>query len=474
MAGSDRSAIGSRTARSATIRGLKTVESRPKCRSVQLPIRAAGVPHFSRMSQSFSQRCTYLPSAHITLPMNNPYTPESGEVPRELAGREKYRSAFISLLDGLERGHTARSQLITGMRGTGKTVLLREYVSIARSRRWAIVDIDAVRRDDDGFRRQLAFECRSALLAVSARGHWGSEATRASGVLGSFASVLGASSPLTAEWTETTPGAADTGQLSADTTATLLALGEAARAHDTGIVFVIDELQRLTSAQLSALIDAFHRCYLRELPITVVGAGLTDPVDEIPEGAQPPNRPTADEVRARADRLFEFPVLGALADSDAAATLRSGGSWTDGAVLAASTITGKFPALLHALGFVVWDARNTDVVTEADIENAVPEYEKFVDENFFRRNLGRVDDVDLAYLRAVVDAPAEIDTARALERTVAQCTRTRAGLVDKGLLHITKNNESVFTTPHFESFLLRTMPTLEVPARKQRRRRYDP
>ncbi|OZF54896.1 ATP-binding protein [Rhodococcus sp. 14-2470-1b] len=406
--------------------------------------------------------------------MNNPYTPESGEVPGELAGREKYRSAFITLLDGLERGYTARSQLITGMRGTGKTVLLREYVSIARSRRWAIVDIDAVRRDDDGFRRQLAFECRSALLAVSARGHWGSEAKRASGVLGSFASVLGPSSPLTADWTETTPGAADTGQLAADTTATFLALGEAARAHDTGIVFVIDELQRLTSAQLSALIDAFHRCYLRELPLTVVGAGLTDPVDEIPEGAQPPNRPTVDEVRSRADRLFEFPVLGALADADAAATLRSGGSWTDGAVLAASTITGRFPALLHALGFVVWDAQDSDAVTEADVETAVPEYQKFVDKTFFRRNLPRVGELDLAYLRAVVDAPAEIDTARALERTVAQCAETRAGLVNRGLLHITKNNESVFTTPHFESFLLRTMPTLEVPARKQRRRRYDP
>ena len=394
--------------------------------------------------------------------MENPYTPETGAPPRQLVGREGFRTAFTSLLVGLERGLAQQSHIVTGLRGTGKTVLLRDHVRAARSRGWAIVDIDGARRDDHGFRRQLSFECRSALLAVSPRGRWKPEATAASGVLGSFASVLGTDNPLTAEWHESTKGSADTGHLSADVTAMLLALGDAARAHGTGIVFVVDELQRFSDGQLGALIDGFHRTYLRELPITLVGAGL------------PRSDALSAESQVRADRLFEFRALGALSDADTAQLLRGNGRWDDDAVATAFRITGGYPVLTQALGFALWSDDASATVTSAAVDAVREDYAKFVDSTFFREHLSRAGEMELAYLRAIVDSPIEAETARLLQRTTAQCASTRVSLIERGLIYLPGDGTTAFTTPHFEDFLRRAMPVLTAPAHKHRRRRYDP
>lgn len=295
--------------------------------------------------------------------MENPYTPEAGAMPRQLVGREGFRNAFTSLLEGLERGHAQQSQLITGLRGTGKTVLLRDYVRTARARRWAVVDIDAARRDNQGFRRQMAFEFRSVLLAISPRSRWKSAAVAASGVLGSFASPLGTDSPLTAEWTELTPGSADTGDLSADTTNMMLAIGEAAQDHSTGVVLVVDEIQQWTTDQLSALIDGLHRTYLRELPITLVGAGLPRS-DEIPADTQ-----------VRANRLFEFPALDSLTDADLAELLGNEQEWSDDAMATAVQITGGVPLFVQALGYVMWEKSGRSPVTQPGVLAASTSFE---------------------------------------------------------------------------------------------------
>ena len=53
-----------------------------------------------------------------------------------------------------------------------------------------------------------------------------------------------------------------------------VALGEAAREHGSGVVFLIDEVQFLDAPEFEALIAAIHKTVQRQLPITLVGAGL--------------------------------------------------------------------------------------------------------------------------------------------------------------------------------------------------------
>ncbi|SNT17437.1 ATP-binding protein [Rhodococcoides kyotonense] len=394
--------------------------------------------------------------------MENPYTPDFGAVPGRLVGREGFATAFTSLLDGLDRGHPRQSQIITGLRGMGKTALLREFAKSARVRRWAVVDTAAARRDDLGFRRQFTFEFRSALLSLSPRTRWGDKTKAAAGVLGSFASTLGVDSPLTDRWDFPTPSSADTGDLSADVTATLLALGEAAQESGTGVVFVVDEIHRLTVGQLAALVDGLHRTYLRELPITLVGAGIPR------SDALPP------ETQVRANRLFDFADLGPLSESDVAALLRTGQEWDDDAIASAFDRTRGVPAFVHALGHVLWEKSRGATVTPQDLASASVAFEDKVDKSFFGSMLSRATELELSYLRAVVDATEETETARLLERTAHQCAHTRTDLVEKGLLYLRPGGTAAFTAPAAAEYLLRVMPTVTAPARKPRRRRYDP
>ena len=69
-------------------------------------------------------------------------------------------------------------------------------------------------------------------------------------------------------------GTADSGKLSRDLADLFIAAGEAAKAQETAIIILIDEVQNLTGADFEALIMAIHRTDQKQLPLMVVGAGL--------------------------------------------------------------------------------------------------------------------------------------------------------------------------------------------------------
>ena len=54
-------------------------------------------------------------------PIKNPYTPGAGTRPSELAGRDEEIKNFKILLSRLRDGRPEQSQIITGLRGVGKT-----------------------------------------------------------------------------------------------------------------------------------------------------------------------------------------------------------------------------------------------------------------------------------------------------------------------------------------------------------------
>lgn len=72
----------------------------------------------------------------------NPFKPTAGKRPPILIGRE---SVIEDFEEGLDNGAGApgRLMLITGNRGCGKTVLLRELQRLANERGWAVVSDSA-------------------------------------------------------------------------------------------------------------------------------------------------------------------------------------------------------------------------------------------------------------------------------------------------------------------------------------------
>ena len=66
-------------------------------------------------------------------PIGNPYTPNAGSRPPELAGRADELEQFRVLVGRLKRGATEQSMVIRGLRGVGKTVLLNAFEDRAES-----------------------------------------------------------------------------------------------------------------------------------------------------------------------------------------------------------------------------------------------------------------------------------------------------------------------------------------------------
>ncbi len=398
---------------------------------------------------------------------DNPYTPNAGARPPVLVGRDDQLDSFGLLLERLRRGRTEQSMLITGLRGVGKTVLLTRFRERAEEAEWAVTELEVSKHDNDAFRRALALDLRRALFAIAPKERWRDRVRRATAALRAFTLSVDPEGNLTAGLeAEAVAGLADSGLLAADLADVVVAMGEAAREHDTGVVLLLDEIQFLARDQLEAVIMALHRSVQRSLPITMVGAGLP----QVPE--------LAGEAKSYAERLFRFPQIGNLSDDDAATALTApaaeqGVMFDDPAIIASIAFTEGYPYFLQELGYALWTIATDGVVRLADVEAAQRLVEEKLDGSFFRVRIDRTTELERAYLRAMAELGPEPqlagDVARLLDRTSQQCGPTRSQLIEKGLLYTPNHGYAAFTVPHFDRFLRRTIPEIHVPPVRQRR-----
>jgi hypothetical protein len=399
-------------------------------------------------------------------PHDNPYTPNAGARPPALVGRDRELIAFEVLLDRLRKGHTEQSMLITGLRGVGKTVLLGDFERRARERSWVTAEAEITRNVQFGPR--MAHLVRRALFEVAPRERWRDGARRAARVLKSFHVTVSPDGAITAGLdVEALEGLADSGSLSDDLTDLLIALGEAAQELDRGVVFLLDEVQFLTTAELEALIAALHKTVQRQLPITLVGAGLP----QLPR--------LAGEAKSYAERLFNFPSLGELAEDEARRALvepaeRLGVGYTSDAVDAIVDYTEGYPYFLQEYGKVVWDLTPEPLVAAEHVRAAREAVEAKLDSSFFRVRAERTTDLELRYLRAMAELGPEPqparDVAKLLNRTSEQMGPTRSRLIDKGLLYTPGHGLAAFTVPQFDRYMRRAYELRVTPARSGARK----
>src|ERR1700679_3033907 len=100
-------------------------------------------------------------------PVSNPYNPGAGTRPPALVGRDAEIDAMDVTLQRLLRGTNGRSQLLTGLRGVGKTVLLNEFEDIARARGYFHEHVEVT--ETGSLAPLLASALRRVLLAMDAK-----------------------------------------------------------------------------------------------------------------------------------------------------------------------------------------------------------------------------------------------------------------------------------------------------------------
>ena len=228
-------------------------------------------------------------------PVDNPYTPNAGSRPHELAGRSGELEQFRVLVGRLKRGATEQSVIIRGLRGVGKTVLLNAFEDRAEAEGFLTYYHEMT--PDSSLIAQLARDAQNALarLKLSARA-----LKSVRGALGHLATIrlagpegLGLAVDL---------NTADEGTMAGDLSELFLAVGAAAAEKGSGVVFLLDEVQFVQEIEYRSLISALHRATQKNMPITAAAAGLP----QIPR--------LTGEARSYAERLFTFPVIAGLSE----------------------------------------------------------------------------------------------------------------------------------------------------------------
>lgn len=388
-------------------------------------------------------------------PIRNPYAPGAGSPPPELAGRSAIRRDVDIRLQRLRLGRPAKSVMLVGLRGVGKTVLLDQMRRDAEAAGIQTVRIEAP--ENRSLPALLAPTLRLALLHLSKKEAAKDYAIRGLRALAGFASrlkVTYADIEVGLDY-EPEPGLADNGDLEGDLTTLLQQVGLAAKAAGTAVVIFIDELQYVEEPQMAALVSALHRCSQEKLPVTVVGAGL------------PQLRGRMGEAKSYAERLFDFPEIGPLSAADATDAIvrpaqNEGVEIQDLAVQLIIEKTQGYPYFLQEWGKHTWDIAPESPIRQQDVQNASDEAIAALDESFFRVRFDRLTPTEKKYLRAMADLGAgphrSGDIAGELGRTVSSLGPTRAGLINKGMIWSPTHGDTAFTVPLFDEFMKRIMP----------------
>src|SRR5262245_430539 len=121
-------------------------------------------------------------------PRRNPYAPGAGTPPPELAGRDDLIERAAIALDRIRAGRAARSFLLYGLRGVGKTVLLNRIRTDAEARGLQCVAIEAP--EERSLPALLAPALRALLLRLDRGEAAKAKAKKALRVLAGFAKVL--------------------------------------------------------------------------------------------------------------------------------------------------------------------------------------------------------------------------------------------------------------------------------------------
>lgn len=384
-------------------------------------------------------------------PVRNPFAPGAGTQPPELAGRDEIISAAQIALQRVLIGRPEKSQILLGLRGTGKTVLLNKIEQFAEEHNHLTASIEAP--DGTPLAELLYPKIHQTLRRLSMIESAKASAHSAMRSLRGFASAFRLSVGDVSISVDPEPGSADSGILEYDLSDLFIRVGLAAKSGGKAWTLLIDEVQYLAKEELSALIVAIHKVNQRQLPVLFFGAGL------------PQIAALSGDAKSYAERLFNYPTIGPLDETAAQAAIRQpiedeGEKISDDALEEIVSLTQGYPYFLQEWGYQAWNVADASPIDIEDVADASSAALRRLDEGFFRVRFDRLTPKEREYVVEMANLGEgpyrSSDIADAIGESVQSLGPRRASIIHKGMIYSPSHGDIAFTVPMFEDFLRRT------------------
>lgn len=366
---------------------------------------------------------------HITQRKMNPFKPTAGGEPPLLIGRERVVRDFDKGLDN-GVGAPGRIMLITGARGTGKTVMLTVLGDKARAHKWDVIEETA----SDGLCERLVSELCSKDSLID-------KLTFAPSITIAGASVSLGEAELSPKRMPETLRKAMSARL------------DALEKRDAGLMISIDETQAANRADLIAIATAIQHQIREKRNVSIVFAGLPQMISDLFD----------DEVitflrRARTNVLANVPI-DEVKESFAQTFEDSGMSLDTSLVEKAAVATAGYPYMIQLVGYYIWDAadaRESTVISKEDVDEGIREARVDLDNAVCVPELHGLSKNDKAYLEAmaVSDGPSGTsEVAKRMGRSAKYAATYRKRLLDAYVIRQTDRGEVDFAVPFLREYL---------------------
>jgi hypothetical protein len=402
----------------------------------------------------------------------NPYQPGVGTTPPYLADREEQLQRFGGYLRDFP--DKRRNVRLSGLRGVGKTVLLKEYRAAARERDWVVIRRDLTARlcQEEDFAIAIADDLDTAIRAFSATAKLKALLTSARAAVGEITVALPGGASVTVG-----AGSSTASSILEDRLAkALIRVGQLAAKAGRGVAFLYDEAHTLHDQPrqrrypLSALLGAFVQAQDEDeppLPVMLVVSGL------------PPLVQNLQAARSHTERLFRVEELGNLAltstnkgePSPAALALIKPAADTGitferaSADRVAADVDG-YPYFIQKYGEALWDAADAanlhavDSKLYADTRTRVQDA---LDAEFFENRYLDAPRADQLTLRVAAALGGEQFVIATL---AAQFTSRNPNAIQQSVNRLLKSNHIyrvtqgvyAYTAPLFGDFVRRKYP----------------
>lgn len=402
----------------------------------------------------------------------NPYSPGVGSRPPFLAGRDDQIRLFERTLADYPRKR--RNLRITGLRGVGKTVLLKEYERIAKRNDWVVMrrDLGARLRDESDFATAMSEYLRKAVEELSLKARVRKRIASALSTISQVQVQIGDDVTLSVG-----PGAAQQPKsvLEDRLRRAILEVGAVAREQGRGVALLFDEAHNIYDRPkqhqypLGALLSAMVAAQDDDdepLPVMLVLCGLQPLTGNI------------HAARSNAERLFRAGEIGNLSlvsespgemSAAAQALVRPATtiSYADGVAERIANDVSGYPYFIQWFGEALWDAADLDganVITNELYDRERPAIQRNLDDEFFEpryRDARRGDQQTLrlaASLGGESFAKADLDAATMKSTGAIAVSLNR--LVGDNLVFRDEHGVYAYTAPLFGDFMRRRHPLL--------------